>query len=122
MSGHIEAVVTRTPSADTKAAVERLSEFLTRAGIMMRVRHEILSGLGPALRIEVRDLGSLSHLHIDALEQILSRTIASYGVVIVVNHGRRRFVLPHDSEACMRWFRDDRRSGVWSRMLGRLLP
>ena len=128
MSGLIEAVVTRTPSVATGTAIERFSEFLARAGIMMRVRYEGLPGLGPAIRFEVRELGSLSHLHIKALDTILGRTKELAGVVIVVDGGRKRFILPTDTEECMRWFRDDRGSSkprVWSaigRVFGSLRP
>ena len=117
MSGLIEAVVTRTPSADTRDAIERFSEFLARAGVTMRVRYEAVPRRGPALRFEVRELGNLSHLHIQALDRILSRTNVLNGIVIVVNRGRKRFVLPDDTQECMRWFRDDHGlsgRGVWS--------
>jgi hypothetical protein len=115
MSGLIEAVVMQAPSAG--AVLERFSEFLTRAGVMMRVRREALPGLGPAIRFEVRRLGNLSHLHIEALATILSRTDGLTGVVIVVNGGWKRFVLPTQTEECIRWFRDDRGAStprVWS--------
>ena len=110
MSGLIDAVVTRTPSGNAGEAIERFSEILAGAGITMRVRHDAHPTRGPAIRFEVRQLGNLSHLHIQALERILSRTNPFGGIVVVVNRGRRRFVLPDDVAACIKWFRDDRGS------------
>jgi hypothetical protein len=123
MSGLIDAVVTRTPSGNAGEAIERFSEILAGAGITMRVRHDAHPTRGPAIRFEVRQLGNLSHLHIQALERILSRTNPFGGIVVVVNRGRRRFVLPDDVAACIKWFRDDRGSsdsGLVGRIWGRL--
>ena len=123
MSGLIDAVVTRTPSGNAGEAIERFSELLAGAGITMRVRHEAHPSRGPGIRFEVRQLGSLSHLHIQALERILSRTNPFGGIVVVVNRGRTRFVLPDDAAACIKWFRDDRGSsdsGLVGRIWGRL--
>ena len=123
MSGLIEAVVTHKPSGNAGAAIEQFSELLAGAGITMRVRHEAHPTRGPAVRFEVRQLGSLSHLHIQALERILYRTNPFGGIVVVVNRGRRRFVLPDDAAECIKWFRDDRGvsdAGFVGRMWGRL--
>jgi len=123
MSGLIEAVVTRTPSGHAGEAIERFSKLLAGAGIAMHVRHEAHPTRGPAIRFEVRRLGSLSHLHIQALEHIVSRTNPFGGVAVVVNRGRTRFLLPDEAAACIRWFRDDRGSsgtGLVGRIWGRL--
>lgn len=123
MSGLIEAVFTRTPSGSAGAAIEQFSELLAGAGITMRVRHDAHPTRGPGIRFEIRQLGSLSHLHIQALERILSRTTPFGGIVVVVNRGRRRFLLPDDAADCIRWFRDDRGSsdsGIIGRIWGRL--
>ena len=125
MSGLIEAVVTRIPSANAGRAIEQFSALLAGAGITMRVRHDAHPTRGPSVRFEVRQLGSLSHLHIQALERILSRTDPFGGIVVVVNRGRRRFLLPDDAAACMKWFREDRGSSdsgfigrIWGRLRG----
>jgi hypothetical protein len=123
MSGLIDAVITPMPSGNAGLAIEQFSELLAGAGIAMRVRHETHPTRGAAIRFEVRELGSLSHLHIQALERILSRTNPFGGVVVVVNRGRTRFVLPEDAAACIKWFRDDRGSsgsGLMGRIWGRL--
>jgi hypothetical protein len=123
MSGLIEAVVRQTPSGNAGAAIEQFSELLAGAGITMRVRHDTNPTRGPGIRFEVRQLGSLSHLHIQALERILSRTNPFGGIVVVVNRGRRRFLLPDDAAECIKWFRDDRgstHSGFIGRIWGRL--
>jgi hypothetical protein len=108
MPGLIDAVVSPTPPAGAQIAIERLSALLASAGIAMHVRRENLPGMGPAVRFEVRELGDLSHLHIQAIETLFSRANVLNGIEVVVDYGRKRFVLPHDSEKCMGWFRDDR--------------
>ena len=125
MSGLIEAVVTRQPSGNAGAAIEQFSKLLAGAGITMRVRHDSHPTRGPGIRFEVHQLGNLSHLHVQALERILSRTNPFGGIVVVVNRGRRRFLLPDDARECIKWFRDDRGSSdsgfigrIWGRLRG----
>ena len=128
MPGFIEAVVSLSPPAGADFAIERLSALLASAGITMHVRREIRPSMAPAISFEVRELGDVSHLHIQALETLFSRTNALYGIEVVADYSRQRFVLPYDSERCIGWFRDDRGSSssrvssAIHRMLAMLRP
>jgi hypothetical protein len=116
MPGRIDAITSPAPSADAERAIEDFSALVARAGVILRVRRENAVHLGPAIRLDVRELGDLSHLHVQALVRILSRRPGLTAEMAVPNR-RKPFVLPHDAQDCMHWFRADRGSSaprLWS--------
>ena len=116
MSGRIDAITPLNPSADAERVVEDFSALVARAGVVMRVRRENVLYLGPAVRFDVLELGDLSHLHVHALMTILLRT-PGLKVEMTVSLRREPFLLPHDVQDCIHWFRSDRGSSaprLWS--------